>query len=98
MSADAFRYELEQGWRPEPAPEPAPQPEPAPAKKTNGKALATIEAMMRRPEGATIAELAEATGWQQHSVRGLISTRVSKQHDVMKTRRERCRVYRIASD
>ena len=30
-------------------------------------------ALMRRPAGATLAELTEATGWQPHSVRGAIS-------------------------
>ena len=30
-------------------------------------------ALMRRPAGATLAELTEATGWQSHSVRGAIS-------------------------
>jgi hypothetical protein len=29
--------------------------------------------MLRRPEGAAIDEIAEATGWQPHTVRGLIS-------------------------
>jgi hypothetical protein len=93
LDAEAFRRELEVGYQPEPEPAPEPAPEP----KANGK-QATIIAMLRRPEGATIAELAEATGWQQHSVRALISVKISKQHEVMKMRRERCRVYRIAAD
>ena len=29
--------------------------------------------MLRRPEGATVNEIAEATGWQPHTVRGFIS-------------------------
>ena len=32
-----------------------------------------ITALMERPEGATVSELEEATGWQSHSVRGHIS-------------------------
>ena len=31
---------------------------------------AQVIAMLRRPEGATIAQICEATGWKQHTVRG----------------------------
>jgi hypothetical protein len=34
---------------------------------------AQVIAMLRRPEGATIDALAELTGWQRHTVRGLIA-------------------------
>jgi hypothetical protein len=54
--------------------------------------------MMRRPEGATVDQLAEATGWQKHSVRGLLSAKVSKQHAISKTKAEKHTVYRIAAD
>lgn len=37
-------------------------------------------ALMRRPAGATLAELTEATGWQPHSVRGAISGVLRKKH------------------
>jgi hypothetical protein len=29
--------------------------------------------MLRRPEGATVAQIAEATGWQAHTVRGFFA-------------------------
>jgi Protein of unknown function (DUF3489) len=34
--------------------------------------------LLRRPQGATIAELVKATGWQQHSVRGVIAGALKK--------------------
>ena len=34
--------------------------------------------LMRRPGGATLAEIVEATGWQKHTVRGFVSILGSK--------------------
>lgn len=38
--------------------------------------------MLRRPEGATVAQLVEATGWKEHSVRGAISTVLRKKWNI----------------
>ncbi|CAN5222709.1 hypothetical protein BH09PSE2_BH09PSE2_09700 [soil metagenome] len=35
--------------------------------------LAIVERLLRRAQGATLAGLVEATGWQAHSVRGALS-------------------------
>jgi hypothetical protein len=39
---------------------------------------AQIIAMLQRPEGATVAEMVEATGWLAHTVRGSISGALKK--------------------
>jgi len=39
---------------------------------------AEVIAMLKRPEGATIAQICEATGWQQHTVRGTLSGALKK--------------------
>jgi hypothetical protein len=43
-----------------------------------GTKQAQIIAMLQRPEGATVAEMVEATGWLAHTVRGSISGAVKK--------------------
>ena len=40
--------------------------------------LGQIEALLLRPEGATIAEMMTATGWQQHSLRGAMAGALKK--------------------
>ena len=42
---------------------------PAPRTRENSK-QAEVVRMLQRPEGATIRQICEATGWQQHTVRG----------------------------
>src|SRR5215467_2871583 len=49
-----------------------PEPEPPSDAKRPSKQDAVI-AMLRRSEGATIDEVATATGWQRHTVRGVFS-------------------------
>ena len=54
--------------------------------KTTPKPLATADEskkdivlrLLRRQNGASVAELAEATAWQNHSVRGFLTATVKK--------------------
>jgi hypothetical protein len=43
----------------------------------------TMEALMRADGGATAKTLAEAVGWQVHSVRGFISGTLKKREDII---------------
>ena len=45
------------------------RPTPRPRTRENSK-QATIIEMLQRPEGTTIPQICEATGWQAHTVRG----------------------------
>jgi hypothetical protein len=55
--------------------------------------------LMRRPEGATVAELVGQTGWQVHSIRGAIAGSIKKKLGASVDRQKidgRGLVYRIA--
>jgi hypothetical protein len=85
----------------------------APTKKTTPKApaggqdrtlregtkQATMIAMLQRKSGATITEIVEATGWQQHTVRGAFAGALKKKLGLSITSEKlegRGRVYRIS--
>ena len=73
-----------------------PDPEPQPGAKRPSKRDEVI-AMLRRPEGATVDEVASATGWQRHTVRGVFSGTLKKKLGltIASANEERGRVYRI---
>jgi hypothetical protein len=61
-----------------------------------GSKAAQVCALLSRPQGATLGELRELTGWQAHSVRGFLSGSLGKQgRRVRSFRRNDERVYRM---
>ena len=78
--------------------EPAEPPTPAPAPLAKTTRQDTLLELLRRPEGATIADMSEATGWQAHSVRGALSGIIGKKLGlkvVSEKEADRGRVYRL---
>ncbi len=47
--------------------------EPSLIKTRDNSKQAQVIALLKRPEGATITQICEATGWQPHTVRGSLS-------------------------
>lgn len=69
-----------------------------PRTRDNSK-QAQVIAMLRRPEGATIVQICEATGWKQHTVRGTFAGAFKKKLglEITSSKEENLgRVYRIA--
>ena len=60
--------------------------------------LAKLEAMLRRPEGATIEQMTRALAWQAHSVRGAMAGALRKKELVVTNEvgKDEQRIYRIA--
>lgn len=81
------------GTHPEPSPNAAVRRTPR-----AGTKLAKLVDMLRAESGATCDELAAATGWQRHTVRGALAGAVRKRLGLTVTAREedgRGRVYSI---
>ena len=58
--------------------QPADTDAPKPISIRSGTKQAQIIALLQRPEGASIAEIVDATGWLTHSARGMISGGLKK--------------------
>jgi len=74
----------------------------APAPKTrSGTKQEQLIAMLRRKEGATIAQIVAATGWQPHTVRGAFAGALKKKLGLTVTSEKAEggeRVYRVTAD
>ena len=56
--------------------------------------------LLTRPAGATIAQMCEATGWQQHSVRGFLAATVKKKPGMAlgSNKTDAVRTYRLTTN
>jgi len=67
-------------------------------KTRDGTKQAMIIELLKRPGGATLAEIVEATGWQAHTVRGAMAGALKKKLGLTVTSEKdavRGRVYRV---
>ena len=78
---------------------------PAPSQKLfalrAGSKQAMVLSMLLSPGGATIAELAKATGWERHSIRGMMSRLVRKKLDLaigFEQHKARGKVFRVLGE
>ncbi len=62
--------------------------------KTPSKQTLLLD-LLSRPEGATLGQIMDATGWQKHSVRGFISGFIKKKRGltIVSEKREGVRFY-----
>ena len=81
------------------APKPEPRPAPTERKTREGTKQSLMIELLRRPGGATLAEIVEATGWQPHTVRGAMAGALKKKLGLTITSEKdetSGRVYRLA--
>jgi hypothetical protein len=99
LITDAGRGAIGAPREPTPAAPVAPNREAPPPEEPKGK-LGLMVGLLQRPEGAGIADLMAATGWQAHSVRGAIAGSLKKARGlvVISQKTEAGRVYRIAAE
>lgn len=66
----------------------------SPAAKAPSK-TAVILSLLVRPEGATLGQMVEATGWLPHTTRAALSGLKKKGHEVTSTKADGVRTYRV---
>jgi hypothetical protein len=77
---------------------PAADAAPAPAFVATPTKLDQIVAMLSQPQGASLAELVAATGWQAHSVRGTLAGSLKRKgFTILSDKVDGARRYRIGA-
>jgi DNA-binding IclR family transcriptional regulator len=56
---------------------------------------ATVVELLRRTDGATLADLTAATGWQKHTARAVLTGLKKKGHTIERTKEDGVSRYRI---
>lgn len=74
----------------------APTPSPAQRAPHSISKISNVLALLDRPQGATLAELAEATGWLPHTTRAALTGLKKKGHVIEKTKRDEITCYHVA--
>lgn len=72
-------------------------PAPASAPKGASKIIAVL-ALLSRPDGATLPELIETTGWLPHTTRAALTGLRRKGHDIARSKRDGATCYRITGE
>ncbi len=96
----AIGIELEEAKKPSEDPTATEEPVgPKERKPREGTKQQQMIDLLRRPQGASLLEIVEATGWQQHTIRGAMAGALKKKLGLTITSEKdqsRGRVYRIA--
>jgi hypothetical protein len=66
-----------------------------PTSGTKPSKIGTVLALLLRKEGATLAELVAATGWQPHTTRAALTGLRKKGHVIEKAQRDGATTWRI---
>lgn len=68
-----------------------------PAAKDRGPSkISAVIALLEREQGATLAEMVEATGWLPHTTRAALTGLKKKGHTITRDKRDDVTCYRIA--
>jgi hypothetical protein len=57
--------------------------------------IASVLALLERPDGASLAEMIETTGWLPHTTRAALTGIRKKGHDMTRSKRDGVTCYRI---